>query len=113
LRAQKELRDKADIYFSFDEIKEGRKVVRIKFYIYKNEEVLRSKQQRLNPSLKIGGVFVTQYDSRKVLNKNVAQTIEQHFPNILFETKIVVNQMLEEAIKKYEKDNGEIAEIPK
>lgn len=27
--------------------------------------------------------------------------------------KEVVNQMLEEAIKKYEKDNGEIAEIPK
>lgn len=60
-------------------------------------EVVEKIQKRLNPSLKVSGVFVTQYDSRKILNKNVAQTIEQHFPNILFRTKIRDTVALAEA----------------
>jgi plasmid replication initiation protein len=38
LVAQKELLDKCDIYFDFAEIKEGRKVIKVEFLIYKNEK---------------------------------------------------------------------------
>jgi len=34
--AQKELKEKTDIYFEFEEIKEGRKIVAIRFLIFKN-----------------------------------------------------------------------------
>lgn len=37
LRAQEELSEKAEITFDFEEIKEGKKVVAIKFYIRKNQ----------------------------------------------------------------------------
>jgi uncharacterized protein YfbU (UPF0304 family) len=47
LQAEKELREKADIYFTFDEIKEGRKVVRLKFNIFRNDKVLDSGQLEL------------------------------------------------------------------
>ena len=36
LVAQKELKEKTDIYFKFEEIKEGRKIVSLKFIIFKN-----------------------------------------------------------------------------
>jgi chromosome partitioning protein len=60
-------------------------------------EVINKIKSRLNKNLKIGGVFVTQYDSRKVLNKNVVATIEEHFKSGVFKTKIRDNIALAEA----------------
>jgi chromosome partitioning protein len=60
-------------------------------------EVINKIKSRLNKNLKIGGVFVTQYDSRKVLNKNVVATIEEHFKSGVFNTKIRDNIALAEA----------------
>ncbi len=60
-------------------------------------EVIDKIKNRLNKELKIGGVFVTQYDSRKVLNKNVVATIEEHFKSNVFTTKIRDNIALAEA----------------
>jgi chromosome partitioning protein len=54
-------------------------------------------QKRLNPALQIGGVFITQFDSRKVLNRDVVATIEAHFKNEVFKTKIRDNVALAEA----------------
>lgn len=42
-------------------------------------EVVQKIKSRLNKSLKVGGVFITQYDGRKVLNHDVLQTINEHF----------------------------------
>lgn len=42
--AERELRAKADIYFKLVEIKEGRKVVRIKLEIHDNDEILKTGQ---------------------------------------------------------------------
>jgi chromosome partitioning protein len=42
-------------------------------------EVVDKIKSRLNKSLKVGGVFITQYDKRKVLNRDVLETIEGHF----------------------------------
>jgi chromosome partitioning protein len=64
----------------------------------KLNEVINKIKQRLNKGLILGGVFVTQYDHRKVLNKDVASAIEKHFEgDIVFKTKIRDNIALAEA----------------
>ena len=60
-------------------------------------EVIDKIKKRLNKDLKIGGVFITQYDSRKVLNRDVVATIEAHFKDEVFKTKIRDNITLAEA----------------
>ena len=60
-------------------------------------EVIDKIKRRLNKDLKIGGVFITQYDSRKVLNRDVVATIEAHFKDEVFSTKIRDNIALAEA----------------
>ena len=44
-------------------------------------EIIDKIQKRLNRGLKLGGVFITQYDSRKSLNKEVMTRIQSHFKN--------------------------------
>jgi chromosome partitioning protein len=60
-------------------------------------EVIEKIKRRLNPNLKIGGVFITQYDSRKVLNRDVVEAIKGHFSKELFTTYIRDNVALAEA----------------
>ena len=60
-------------------------------------EVVDKIKSRLNKGLKVGGVFITQYDSRKVLNRNVVETIEAHFKDEVFKTKVRDNIALAEA----------------
>ena len=60
-------------------------------------EVIEKIKRRLNKNLKVGGVLITQYDNRKVLNRDVAETIEAHFKDVLFKTKIRDNVALAEA----------------
>ena len=50
-------------------------------------EVVDKIKQRLNKGLKVGGVFITQYDSRKVLNRDVVETIQAHFKDEVFKKK--------------------------
>lgn len=63
----------------------------------KLSEVIDKIRARLNKNLRIGGVLVTQYDSRKVLNRQVTDTIEQHFEGKVYETRIRDNVALAEA----------------
>jgi len=60
-------------------------------------EVVEKIKKRLNKGLKVGGVFITQYDSRKVLNRDVVATIEAHFKDQVFNTRIRDNIALAEA----------------
>lgn len=60
-------------------------------------EVVTKIQKRLNKDLKIGGVIVTQYDNRKVLNRDVVETIRNHFKSEVFKTMIRDNVALAEA----------------
>lgn len=60
-------------------------------------EVIDKIKKRLNKELKIGGVIITQYDSRKVLNRDVVATIEAHLKKDVFKTKIRDNIALAEA----------------
>jgi chromosome partitioning protein len=60
-------------------------------------EIIDKIKKRLNKDLEIGGVFITQYDNRKILNKQVAETIQAHFKDRVFKTKIRDNIALAEA----------------
>jgi chromosome partitioning protein len=60
-------------------------------------EVIKKIQVRLNKQLKIGGVFITQYDKRKTLNRDVLTSIQAHFPEVVFKTLIRDNVALAEA----------------
>ena len=60
-------------------------------------EVVEKIRRKLNPALKIGGILLTQYDSRKILNRDVETTIRGQFPDEVFNTKIRDNIALAEA----------------
>lgn len=60
-------------------------------------EIIEKIKKRLNKNLKIGGVFITQYDNRKVLNRDVLATIQEHFKDNIFKTQIRDNVALAEA----------------
>jgi len=60
-------------------------------------EVVDKIKKRLNKELRVGGVFITQYDNRKILNRDVVATIEAHFKEELFTTRIRDNIALAEA----------------
>ncbi|MEZ4888568.1 MAG: ParA family protein [Chitinophagales bacterium] len=59
--------------------------------------VIRKIQKRLNRNLQLGGVFLTQYDSRKILNREVAEMVSNYFKDKVFKTKIRDNVALAEA----------------
>jgi chromosome partitioning protein len=54
-------------------------------------------QKRLNPQLLITGIFITQFDRRKILNRYVMDTLESHFGEKVFKTRIRNNVALAEA----------------
>lgn len=60
-------------------------------------EVIEKIKRRLNKDLKLGGVFITQFDGRKVLNRDVVETIKSHYKEKLFKTAIRDNIALAEA----------------
>ena len=60
-------------------------------------EVIGKIQRRLNKDLIVGGLFVTQYDQRKVLHKNVYDYLRDNFKALLFWSTIRDNIALAEA----------------
>lgn len=63
----------------------------------KIKQVIDKVKFRLNKKLELGGVIATMYDNRKVLNRDVVETIEKYFGDKVFETKIRDNVALAEA----------------
>jgi len=63
----------------------------------KISEVIDKIRKRLNKGLTIGGVIITQFDKRKVLHRDVADTIQTYFQDKVFHTKIRDNISLAEA----------------
>lgn len=60
-------------------------------------EVIGKVKKRLNKNVEITGVFVTQFDKRKVLHRDVVDTIYTYFQEKLFNTRIRDNISLAEA----------------
>ena len=59
-------------------------------------DILQMVKKRLNPSLTLSGIIVTQWDNRK-LNKMVEDEIKNNFGNIVFNTRIRTNIAIAEA----------------
>jgi chromosome partitioning protein len=60
-------------------------------------QVIDKVRIRLNKSLRIGGVIATMFDARKVLNRDVVETIKKYFGEQVFKTMIRDNVALAEA----------------
>jgi len=63
----------------------------------KIKQVIDKVKFRLNKNLEIGGVIATMYDSRKILNRDVVDTIKKYFGEKVFDTLIRDNVSLAEA----------------
>jgi len=63
----------------------------------KIKQVIDKVRFRLNKQLEIGGVIATMYDKRKVLNRDVVETIKKYFGEKVFNTYIRDNVALAEA----------------
>ncbi|MCS7081438.1 MAG: ParA family protein [Bacteroidetes bacterium] len=53
--------------------------------------------RRLNPRLKLSGILITNFDQRKNLHHEAAQSLRERFPELLFRTFIRTNVALAEA----------------
>ena len=60
-------------------------------------DVIALVRENLNTNLKVGGVFITQYDSRKILNRDIAESVSNYFDGNIFKTMIRDNVALAEA----------------
>jgi chromosome partitioning protein len=60
-------------------------------------EVITKIKDRLNQDLEIGCVFLTQYDPRRVLNRDVAQSVKEFFGDKFLDSTISSNVALAEA----------------
>lgn len=58
---------------------------------------VKAVQKRLNPQLDITGIITTLYDSRKNLNKEVLEKVQEYFPDKTFKALIRNNVSLAEA----------------
>ncbi|MBK8562564.1 MAG: ParA family protein [Saprospiraceae bacterium] len=63
----------------------------------KIKQVIDKVKFRLNKNLEIGGVIATMYDARKILNRDVVDTIKKYFGEKVFNTLIRDNVSLAEA----------------
>jgi len=63
----------------------------------KIKQVIQKVRIRLNKKLQIAGVIPTMYDARKVLNRDVVETIKKYFGPQVFDTYIRDNVALAEA----------------
>lgn len=60
-------------------------------------DVIEKIKENINRSLILSGIVITQFDSRKILNRDIASAIQEHFGSLVFNTKIRENVALAEA----------------
>ncbi len=60
-------------------------------------QTVKRVQQKINPSLVIGGIFFTMYDSRTRLAQDVVMQVKSYFKDVVFNTIIPRNIRLSEA----------------
>jgi len=66
----------------------------------KIKQVIDKVRFRLNKKLKIGGVVATMYDQRRILNREVVETIEKYFGDLVFNLRYFLSISLQERFKK-------------
>ncbi len=63
----------------------------------KIKQVIQKVKLRLNRDLEIAGVIATMFDGRKILNRDVVETIRKYFGSLVFDTYVRENVSLAEA----------------
>lgn len=63
----------------------------------KLKDVIEVVKKRLNPDLELSGIIATRFDGRKILNREVAAELKEHFGSSFFDTIIRENIALAEA----------------
>lgn len=126
-QARKELKEKADIYFTYKVIREGRSPVAIKFWIHKNEEVIekideeilgRRKRKRTLPQSEQGGKEETASDDDEEDDSYVPAGYENVDGKLLFLRELSqeeigslssdeVDQLYEEVREEVIREEGE------
>jgi len=71
------------------------------FYSYRGIDrlvtIIETVQLHFNPSLGIGGVFITKCNPQRLLTKSIRESVKKHFNDTLFDTFIRINVELAEA----------------
>lgn len=79
-------------------------------------EAIEKIQKRVNKRLKLGGIFITQYDSRRTLDKEIADGIRKKYPQHVLRSQIRTNVDITEAqtvaqdVFTYNKDSNGAAD---
>lgn len=79
-------------------------------------EAVQKIQRRVNKRLKLGGIFITQFDGRRTLDKEIADGIRKQYPDAVLTSQIRVNVDLAEAqtvaldVFTYNKDSNGAAD---
>ncbi len=60
-------------------------------------EIINKVKRRINKKLSISGVIITLYDKRKILHRDIEETIKTYFKEKVYDTKIRQNIALAEA----------------
>ena len=63
-------------------------------------EIIQVVRKNINSRIKIGGIFITQYDGRKILNRDILRSVEKLFKGQVFKTLIRDNISIAEAPSK-------------
>jgi plasmid replication initiation protein len=77
--AEKELREKSDIYFKYESIKTGRKITDIQFYIFKNNKVIEEKKNKDN---KVIEVKPKQEEEKQELKIDIDPTLKKELEEL-------------------------------
>lgn len=102
IQAQKELKEKTDISFDFKEIKTGRKVTALRFYIHQNKSRMTNEPTALDE-----------------VSVSVSEDVEQENIDLVKGIEIIINMMKahnvngSEAMKIYKSANGDMNHISK
>ncbi|WP_461207647.1 replication initiation protein [Clostridium sp. DL1XJH146] len=101
LKAQKELKEKTDISFDFEEVKTGRKVTSIKFYIHKNNKKSSAKTIANKAKREIAATKEIEEDTEQI--KKVKSLIKENITS-LEATKLLsaANNNIELIKEKYD-----------
>jgi chromosome partitioning protein len=60
-------------------------------------EMIHKIKNRLNPSLQLKGIFFTRYDKRKILKRDIMESISEEYPDLILHSNIRENISLSEA----------------
>jgi chromosome partitioning protein len=60
-------------------------------------EMVNKIQKRLNPMIEIKGIFFTRYDKRKILKRDILESISKEYPELILKSYIRENISLSEA----------------